>query len=147
MVVNGDIRSDARVRKCAQSVQKLGYDVTLLYGARGATKKALGTLGAVTTIALPLPNHVSVAKAKRERERLARRRGFPGFRSAAELEWARHQKVLAGLRASRHSLPLRSEDATFRMSSVRWFVGPRAWARAPHHIAVTLYVRSCLVGE
>lgn len=108
MVVNGDIASDARVRKCAQSVQKLGYDVTLLYGARGAAKKVLGTLGDVSTIGLPLPNQVSAAKAKRERERLARRRGFPGFRSMTELEWARHQKALAGLRASRHARPMRA---------------------------------------
>lgn len=108
MVVNGDIASDARVRKCAQSVQKLGYDVTLLYGARGATKKVFGSLGEVTTVGLPLPNHVSSAKARREKERLARRRGFPGYRSVADLEWARHQMALAGMRAARHPRVVRA---------------------------------------
>jgi glycosyltransferase involved in cell wall biosynthesis len=126
MVVNGDIRSDARVRKSAQSVQKLGYDVTLLYGARGSTKKVVGTLGDVTTIGLPLPNPVTVAKAKRERERLAHRRGFPGFRSAAELEWARHQKELAGLRASRHSLPMRAVLRVPRMI-IDWRIRYDQW--------------------
>ncbi|TDE96153.1 glycosyltransferase [Occultella glacieicola] len=108
MVVNHDIVADARVRKSAQSVQRLGFDVTLLYGLQGITEPVRGTLGDVATLGIPQPYGMTATKAKLERERRAYRSGFPGFISESDLEWARYQNTLAGLRASRYALPVRA---------------------------------------
>ncbi len=109
MVVHTDIVADARVRKSAQTVHKLGYDVTLIHGLpRGATERVEGCLDGIPTIGLPVPFPTTALKAERERARRARRRGFPGYRSKAEAEWVRQQNVIAGLRASRHSRPVRA---------------------------------------
>ncbi|MBZ2196459.1 glycosyltransferase [Occultella gossypii] len=108
MIVNHDIAADARVRKSAQSVQQLGFDVTLLYGLQGITEPVRGRLGEVTTLGIPLPYGMTATKARLERERRAYRSGFPGFISESDLEWARYQNTLAGLRASRYPRPVRA---------------------------------------
>lgn len=125
MVVAGGIEADARVRKSAQTVQRLGYDVTLLYGLRKITKPKRGRLGDVSTIGLPLPYDVARLKLKLEKEaklkdeakrkeaRLKRekrsfRMPFLDFESQAAYEWARHQNTLAGLKASAYPKAVRA---------------------------------------
>ncbi len=114
MVVHTDIVADARVRKSAQTVHKLGYDVVLIHGLpRGATERVEANLEGIPTIGLPVPFSLAALKAERERARRARRPGFPGYRSNAEAEWARQQKEIAGFRASRHPRLVR---AMFRLA-------------------------------
>ena len=65
MAVASDLAQDARVRKTAASAVQFGYQVTVLWGAKGAPAPVYGELSGATTIGVPLPQSPAQADTAR----------------------------------------------------------------------------------
>jgi len=103
MAVAGSIDRDARVRKTAVSVKNLGYEVTLLWGARGAEETVHGDIDGVRTIGLP----VRPLLQQHQAERTQRKQRSMGQRlGLTYVDQATKVAVATELEVARARLPL-----------------------------------------
>jgi glycosyltransferase involved in cell wall biosynthesis len=99
MAVANAIAMDARVRKTATSVRRLGYRVTLLWADETGKGVTEGDLDGVRTIGLPVPYLLRRRAVARDARRVRPRSGWlnPGYRDHADRQT--HAAALAARQA------------------------------------------------